>query len=549
MAVIAGTDAREVIHATSDGVEIPSGFLDIALATDEDDTIDGAGGDDRLFGGNGNDALSGGAGADHLSGGAGIDTIRYDGAAGVLVDLAGLIANGGAAAGDVLAGDIENVSGSGVRDVLFGSGLGNALAGGGGDDELAGRAGDDTLDGSDGNDLLVGGDGADTFIGGSGIDTLAYDGTAGVTIDLTALAARGGQAQGDVIGADIENLTGGAGNDDLTGSGVANLLSGGIGNDTLRGMAGGDTLNGSVGDDILIGGVGGDLMDGDLGTDTLSYADSSAGVVVSLGTGQGSGGFAEGDRFSLVENITGSAFADRLTGVSGTNLLQGLSGSDILAGASGGDTLDGGAGTDLATYFGAVDAVTVDLAAGLGSRGDANGDRYLSIENVHGGQGGDSLTGDGQANLLNGFEGGDTLSGGGGADTLVGGVGRDVLAGGAGADRFVLTGRNDSALGGGADRITDFSGAEGDRIDLSALDADTGAAGNQAFSFIGAGAYTGIAGQLRFAVTALGIVTIAGDVDGDRVSDFHIQLAGTAAPIAADFRALTREETMAFATT
>ncbi|OWJ69014.1 calcium-binding protein [Inquilinus limosus] len=535
MAVIAGTDVREVIHAASDGVEIPSGFLDIALATDEDDTIDGAGGDDRLFGGSGSDILSGGAGADHLSGGAGIDTIRYDGAAGVLVDLAGLITNSGAAAGDVLAGDIENISGSGVRDVLFGSGLGNALAGGGGDDELAGRAGDDTLDGSDGNDLLVGGDGADTFIGGSGIDTLAYDGTEGVTVDLTALTARDGQAQGDVIGADIENLAGGAGDDDLTGSGIANLLSGGIGNDTLRGMAGGDTLNGSVGDDILIGGAGGDLMDGDLGTDTLSYANSNAGVVVSLGTGQGSGGFAEGDRFSLVENITGSAFADRLTGVSGANRLEGLGGNDVLAGAAGGDTLDGGAGTDLATYFGAVDAVTVDLVAGLGSRGDANGDRYLSIENVHGGRGGDSLAGDGQANLLNGFEGGDTLSGGGGADTLVGGVGQDMLSGGAGADRFVYAVAGDSGIGAKADRITDFSRGEGDRIDLSAIDADMNTTGNQAFSFIGGGLYTGVAGQLRFAVTAPGVITIAGDIDGDRVSDFHIQLAGTTAPVAADF--------------
>jgi Ca2+-binding RTX toxin-like protein len=353
--VVTGTDAREVIHAPSDGAEIPPGFIEIALATDEGDTLDGAGGDDRLFGGGGDDILTGGAGADRLSGGAGIDTVRYDGAAGVLIDLANLITDGSDAQGDVFAGDIENVVGSAVRDVLLGSGLGNALSGGGGDDEIAGRAGDDTLDGGDGDDLLVGGDGADSFIGGLGIDTVAFDGTVGVTVDLTALTAGGGQALGDVIGDDIENLGGGSGDDDFTGSGGVNLLSGGIGNDTLRGMAGGDTLTGGVGDDIMMGGAGGDLMDGDAGTDTLSYADSTAGVVVSLGTGQGAGGFAEGDRFSLVENITGSAFGDRLTGVSGGNLLQGLGGNDILVGAAGGDTLDGGAGTDLATYFGAAD--------------------------------------------------------------------------------------------------------------------------------------------------------------------------------------------------
>jgi len=535
MAAVPGTDAQEVIHTASDGIEIPSGFIDVAAASDGDDILDGAGGDDRLFGGGGDDILIGGAGADRLSGGAGIDAIRYDGATGLLVDLAGLIANGGDALGDVLAGDIENVIGSTVRDVLLGSGLDNALSGAGGDDELAGRAGDDMLDGGNGNDLLVGGDGADTFIGGAGIDTLAFDGTAGVGVDLSALTAGNGQAQGDVIGADIENLSGGSGDDDFTGSGGANLLSGGIGDDTLRSMAGGDTLDGSVGDDILVGGAGGDLMDGDAGIDTISYADSTAAVVVSLGTGQGAGGFAEGDRFSLVENITGSAFADRLTGVSGANLLQGLGGNDTLNGASGGDTLDGGAGTDLATYFGAADAVTVDLAAGTGSRGDAGGDRYLSIENVHGGRGGDSLAGDAQANLLNGFEGGDTLGGGGGADTLIGGVGRDILTGGTGADRFTYAAIGDSVVGAKADRITDFSHAEGDRIDLSGIDANTVLAGDQAFSFIGGGLYTGVAGQLRFAVTAPGVVTVVGDVGGDGISDFHIQLAGTVTLVAADF--------------
>ena len=55
-------------------------------------------------------------------------------------------------------------------------------------------------------------------------------------------------------------------------------------------------------------------------------------------------------------------------------------------------------------------------------------------------------------------------------------------------------------VGADADRITDFSHAQADRIDLSAIDASTGAAGDQAFSFIGAGLYTGVAGQLRFSV-------------------------------------------------
>ena len=107
-------------------------------------------------------------------------------------------------------------------------------------------------------------------------------------------------------------------------------------------------------------------------------------------------------------------------------------------------------------------------------------------------------------------------------------------AGGLGADRFVYGNAAQSVVGANADRIVDFSHAQGDRIDLSVIDASTSAAGNQAFSLIGSGLYTGVAGQLRFAVNG-GVTTIAGDVNGDKVSDFHIQLTGTIALVAADF--------------
>ncbi len=80
---------------------------------------------------------------------------------------------------------------------------------------------------------------------------------------------------------------------------------------------------------------------------------------------------------------------------------------------------------------------------------------------------------------------------------LRGGAGKDTLTGGIGGDRFVFAATGDSVTGANADRITDFSRAQGDRIDLSAIDANTGAAGNQAFTFIGSGAFTHHAGQLR----------------------------------------------------
>jgi hypothetical protein len=99
----------------------------------------------------------------------------------------------------------------------------------------------------------------------------------------------------------------------------------------------------------------------------------------------------------------------------------------------------------------------------------------------------------------------------------------------------VLAAAAHSVVGANADRIGDFSRAEGDRIDLSAIDASTAVAGNQAFSFIGSGLYTGVAGQLRFAVTTPTTTTVAGDLNGDGASDFHIVLAGSIALVAADF--------------
>jgi Ca2+-binding RTX toxin-like protein len=117
---------------------------------------------------------------------------------------------------------------------------------------------------------------------------------------------------------------------------------------------------------------------------------------------------------------------------------------------------------------------------------------------------------------------------------ISGGAGKDLLTGGAGADRFVYASIADSVVGANADRIADFSHAQGDKVDLSLIDANTGAPGDQAFSFIGAGLYTGVAGQLRFASDGI-VNTIAGDINGDSVSDFHIQLAGSIGLVAADF--------------
>ena len=84
------------------------------------------------------------------------------------------------------------------------------------------------------------------------------------------------------------------------------------------------------------------------------------------------------------------------------------------------------------------------------------------------------------------------------------------------------------------DVITDFVRSHGDRISLSAIDANSVATGNQAFAFIGAAAFTNAPGQLRFEAAG-GTTTIFGDVNGDGVADLQIQLGGTISLVASDF--------------
>jgi serralysin len=139
------------------------------------------------------------------------------------------------------------------------------------------------------------------------------------------------------------------------------------------------------------------------------------------------------------------------------------------------------------------------------------------IENAIGGSAKDYLVGNDVANKLSGNGGNDVMDGLGGNDTYTGG---------AGADDFRISGI------GGNDKITDFTTGV-DKIRLTDIDANTGLAGNQAFAFIGASAFSGVAGQLReFTQGADHIV--AGDVNGDSIADFTINLGGATA-VVSDF--------------
>lgn len=189
----------------------------------------------------------------------------------------------------------------------------------------------------------------------------------------------------------------------------------------------------------------------------------------------------------LLEGLQGN---DTLVGNAGNDTLLGQDGNDLLLGGAGADVLDGGAGTDTASYVGATAAVTASLATGLGTGGFANGDSFLSIEDMIGSGFNDRLTGDGGANRLEGAAGNDTLIGGGGNDTIMGGAGQDSMTGGTGADRFVWSVLNESAAA-TPDRVTDFAWAQGDVLDLSAIDANLGLAGDQAFTLMAGNAFAG----------------------------------------------------------
>ncbi|HEY9346300.1 MAG TPA: M10 family metallopeptidase C-terminal domain-containing protein, partial [Inquilinus sp.] len=217
--------------------------------------------------------------------------------------------------------------------------------------------------------------------------------------------------------------------------------------------------------------------------------------------------------------------ADTLSGEAGNDQLDGGAGNDVLRGGAGADLLVGGAGTDTASYYSGATGVLVSLVSGNCSGGEAQGDTLSGIENVSGSQGNDSLFGNSGANVLQGWNGN---------DALIGGAGKDTLTGGAGADRYYFTALADSVVGANADRIIDFSHAQGDRVDLAGIDARFTVAGNQAFSFIGTAAFTGVAGQLHYWHDA-GRTIVSGDVNGNRTADFNIVLTGTIALIAGDF--------------
>jgi Ca2+-binding RTX toxin-like protein len=237
-------------------------------------------------------------------------------------------------------------------------------------------------------------------------------------------------------------------------------------------------------------------------------------VVLDLGAGTATVDGAT-DQLTGIERVIGSGDWDTMTGSGGDDTLEGGLGNDTLAGRGGADVLDGGSNFDMVDYRASVAGVSINLATGAASGGDATGDTLIGIEDAQGSNtGGDTIVGSNLDNYLYGNGGNDTLTGAGGADQLFGGSGTDLMIldasslfiggttadGGTGSDTLRLTSGANVTLG-EADILGKVSATE--VLDFSAGNVDVTAAfsASEMSSITGE---TGAANQLRVQVDTAG---------------------------------------------
>jgi Ca2+-binding RTX toxin-like protein len=584
--------ATNVITTNVNGSNVLAGVGgDTILGQQGNDTI-ASSGQGQFFGGGGNDSITAGNGVNEtLDGGTGIDTLNTTTFTGAYkIELATGATN---FAGESFVNFENLISGNG-NDTLEGTSGANRIEGGGGNDSIEGGAGLDTLIGGSGNDTIIssgvdtvdGGIGNDLIFaglgvledldGGSGNDTL--DGTlftGNYAINLLLSTTNYGEAI-----ANFENAVSGAGNDTLTGSNGANRLTsnGGLdllvgfdGNDTMDGGAGNDTLRGGNDNDSMLGGLGNDTMFGQLDNDTLrggdndDLVDGSAGNDFVYGDNgndivRGSDGFdqlfggagndtmAAGNDDDTLDGGSGNDFMsgsggndlmfgrtddDEMLGDVGNDTLFGESGKDTLRGDAGNDSLNGG--TDNDTLFGGASNDTLE-----GSSGDDLLDGGTQNDTLDGGTGNDVLRGGDGFDFLFGGSNNDTLVGGNGVDTLNGGSGQDTLRGQGSDDVFRFTSTSDSnfAAADFIDGITGVGSGAGDVIDLSIIDANLLAGGNQAFNFLGEQTTaTGLAsgaGSL-WTENSGGQTFVYGIINNDALIDLAIRINDGAGVDAADY--------------
>ncbi|KQV33652.1 MULTISPECIES: calcium-binding protein [unclassified Rhizobium] len=464
-----GTQFKDIIRGSFIDNEIYGG--------DGDDFIYGEGGDDQLFGQAGNDRLYGGDGNDllfdldgknildggdgddvfmiaHFStgstntidGGSGRDRVSYTltsyvDAPMLIVDLA-TGKGGGTALGDTYT-SIEDIQGGDGVDRLSGNDIGNYFYASEGHDFINGRGGSDGFiagDGSVSGSLKIGlassllSTALKTIFTGIFKETIAATDMVATwkvwddTDDDGVMDANEVSTQWSLLRS-IEIFEGSSGNDTITGGAAAEVISGGTG--------------------------GSDRLDGGAGFDYVSYASATEGIKIALLKTTTDDITTDKDTLVNFEGIIGSNYDDELQGNAANNtifggigvdfldgssgndtldgeedddILEGGAGNDILIGGQGADILSGGAGIDTVSYRGATGGVNVNLLSGKGMSNEfgtivpshAEGDIYVSIEQVVGSQYDDDIRGNNGANRLEGRDGEDMIDGCDGDDVIFG---------------------------------------------------------------------------------------------------------------------------------
>ena len=475
-----------------------------------DDTLLAGSGNDDLRAGAGDDVLNGGVGTNTLSGGAGADTfvisvrsfrndtitdfeigtdridiralnvgdfdtlrpfLEEDGGDVVLttqfdnrsetlrienVTIAELEANDAFRFNTFTGGVDIDVSNRTTSYTLFGGNGDDEIVTGGGNDRISGGQGDDLLDAGAGTNTIYTGEGADTIVlrrTGS-VETTIVDFTQGQDIiDVRSFNI----AEFDVLLVDLIQD-----GDDVVFTSFYNGR-----NERVR------ILNTQV---------------EDLTRDDFRFNTNTADLVI---TGPRNSALYGGNGN---DTITATSSFNELVGGAGDDTLTGASGEDYLEGGQGADILDGGAGDlDLISYLSSAQGVTIDLAAGTASGGDAQGDTFTNVEGVRGSEFADAFTGGDADERFFGQGGDDVIDAGGGDDTVRGGAGNDVVRAGDGGDD-IEGGAGDDVLDGGLGRDTIRGGEGNDTLLVTSGDRAEGGLGDDRVEYAGRGeALTGAA--------------------------------------------------------
>ena len=483
------------------------------------DSMDGGAGDDLITsshgngggtinGGDGNDTLGGQDSADtfnEIHGGAGDDVIYADNSTTIATGDDGndsinmnLRTQGGTF--DFSAASFETIQGSRGNDHIIGGPGNEVILGEGGDDTIEGNGGDDYIDGGLGDDSLSGGDGNDVFVNFDGVIdpngvSDSVDGGAGFNAAEDGGFHPGNPTLPNDTLTNIQFIY-----DPAPGVGAApttplaeNKLSALVAAAQAEIPAGGAIINGvltilgtSSADSIsVILDKSGKNISVTENTASASFPLSSVtGISIDAGGGNDAIALVKGNGTRAVpinatvaggngnDVIVGGAGNDSLAGGNGNDKLFGGAGDDFLNGGSdkqtstpdGADYISGGPGNDSVVYSNRQDNLSIDISDGTQANDGAPGEGdnvQPDVENVFGGNGNDSITGNAAANVL---------SGGGGNDTIAAGDGNDKLIGGSGSD---------SLLGQGG--INLFSMADGVRDDFDAPAPSTGAAAITSF--------------------------------------------------------------------